>query len=782
MQQNIIIKQEVEDAFESGIADRQIVLFTAPCGFGKSAASHELLRGKCVLEISTEMRGFQIPQPDGSWEILLVDNLQDLHDRQQQEELCELIRSNPKLKFVFLSRGLPPGWLMHFQYAGRMTTISTQDLAFDRDCVVRFMDTYGISLKQSEVTEVLETSQGLPLASRILAEYLSKGEKFSNALIEKVRRDVFFYFEDAIYKRFDLQIRRLLIQLSLFDSFTLDLARVVSGNNRVGELLGKLQRETSMLLYDGMDEFRFWEAFRGFLLWELRQECSEEQIKTLYNRGGVYYELTEEYGKAMECYMQSGDHSKISLLLIQNAQLHPGAGYYDEMEKYYYTLPESEILASPSLMQAMSMLSALNMDYEASEHWYKELVLFTKSRGYMDAAAKEARGRLAWLDISLPQRGVDGVLTLIPKLFRLIIEREISLPPFSVTSMLPSIMNGGKDFSTWSPKDDFLYKTMRMPVEKVLGRDGICIADCAVAESKFEKGCDISDRMIGLISHLNNIQKNGTPDIEFALIGLMVRSQIAVGKAEDAKDTLLSAKDRFEEKGEKRFFTNMNAMLCRTLLLSGDTDSTESWYREEAPRKALKFKIMKRYQYFTQAMIEIAKGENQTALMTLAPLKRYCETCERHIDSIHLNLLEAIAKYRRNQPWKENLHEALAEAEQFNFVRTIAEYGIAVLPLLEQYAEEKNSAFLKRVIEAARVQAVYYPDFLRPKATQIEPLTAAELQVLRLMCADKSNNEIGEILGIKLSTVKSHVSHILQKLGVKKRAEAKSAAESLNII
>lgn len=782
MQQNIIIKQDVEEAFESGMADRQIVMFTAPCGFGKSAVAHELLRGKHVLEISTEMRGFQIPQPDGSWEVLLIDNLQDLHDRQQQEELCELIRNNPKIRFVFLSRGLPPGWLMHFQYAGRMTTIGTQELAFDRDSVVRFMDTYGISLKQSEVTEVLETSQGLPLASRILAEYLTKGEKFSNALIEKVRRDVFFYFEDAIYKRFDLQIRRLLIQLSLFDSFTLDLARIVSGNNRVGELLGKLQRETSMLLYDDMEEFRFWEAFRGFLLWELRQECSEEQIKALYNRGGVYYELTEEYGKAMDCYMKSGDHSKISLLLIQNAQLHPGTGYYDEMEKYYYALPESEILASPSLMQAMSMLSALNMDYEASEHWYKELVLFAKSRSHMDAASKEARGRLAWLDISLPQRGVDGVLTLIPKLFRLIAEREISLPPFSVTSMLPSIMNGGRDFSTWSLKDDFLYKTMRTPVEMVLGRDGICIADCAVAESKFEKGCDISDRMIGLISHLSNIQKNGTPDIEFALIGLMVRSQIAIGKAEDARDTLLNTKERFEERGERRFFPNMNAMLCRISLLSGDADSTESWYREEAPRKALKFKIMKRYQYFTQAMIEIAQGDNQAALMTLVPLKRYCQTCDRHIDSIHLNLLEAIAKYRQNQPWKENLREALDQAGQFNFVRTIAEYGIAILPLLEQYTEEKNRGFLKRAIEAARVQAVYYPDFLRPKAAQIEPLTAAELQVLRLMCADKSNNEIGEILGIKLSTVKSHVSHILQKLGVKKRAEAKSAAENLNII
>ena len=47
--------------------------------------------------------------------------------------------------------------------------------------------------------------------------------------------------------------------------------------------------------------------------------------------------------------------------------------------------------------------------------------------------------------------------------------KEVTLPSFSVTSALPSIMNGGKDFSEWSKKDDLLYKTLRLPVETVLG-------------------------------------------------------------------------------------------------------------------------------------------------------------------------------------------------------------------------------------------------------------------------------------------------------------------------
>ena len=42
--------------------------------------------------------------------------------------------------------------------------------------------------------------------------------------------------------------------------------------------------------------------------------------------------------------------------------------------------------------------------------------------------------------------------------------------------------------------------------------------------------------------------------------------------------------------------------------------------------------------------------------------------------------------------------------------------------------------------------------------------------------------EIGEILSIRVSTVKSHVSSVLSKLDVKRRAEAKTAAKKLRLI
>ena len=61
-------------------------------------------------------------------------------------------------------------------------------------------------------------------------------------------------------------------------------------------------------------------------------------------------------------------------------------------------------------------------------------------------------------------------------------------------------------------------------------------------------------------------------------------------------------------------------------------------------------------------------------------------------------------------------------------------------------------------------------------------LTETERQVLRLVCQNKSNAEIGELLNIKLSTVKTHVSHILAKLGVSRRSQAASEARRLRLV
>jgi len=53
-----------------------------------------------------------------------------------------------------------------------------------------------------------------------------------------------------------------------------------------------------------------------------------------------------------------------------------------------------------------------------------------------------------------------------------------------------------------------------------------------------------------------------------------------------------------------------------------------------------------------------------------------------------------------------------------------------------------------------------------------EPLTERETEVLRLLAQGKSNKEIARALDIAEQTVKTHVSHILDKLGLPSRTQA----------
>jgi DNA-binding NarL/FixJ family response regulator len=57
---------------------------------------------------------------------------------------------------------------------------------------------------------------------------------------------------------------------------------------------------------------------------------------------------------------------------------------------------------------------------------------------------------------------------------------------------------------------------------------------------------------------------------------------------------------------------------------------------------------------------------------------------------------------------------------------------------------------------------------------RIGTLTARESDVLQLMAEGASNASIGKALVISQATVKSHVRHILRKLGATNRTEAVS--------
>jgi DNA-binding NarL/FixJ family response regulator len=78
------------------------------------------------------------------------------------------------------------------------------------------------------------------------------------------------------------------------------------------------------------------------------------------------------------------------------------------------------------------------------------------------------------------------------------------------------------------------------------------------------------------------------------------------------------------------------------------------------------------------------------------------------------------------------------------------------------------AAVLARIARLGQIGALRRQTVDQPR----EPLTARELEILRLLSVGLSNKEIGQRLSISLSTVKNHVHNLLAKLGVRRRREA----------
>lgn len=780
---SIIIKPSLEEIFQKGWENHRIILFSAPCGFGKTTMARKLLSEYKVCELHASDSEFMPEDIKKNCKVVLVDDLQYLLEAKRQKALCNLIISRVDLHFILLGRGQVPGWLMPFQFAGILLTIEAPMLSFDQATAKRMLESRGIKLSSNEINEIHRHIKGYPAGMDIICRKLKDSGAYSEDILNKGKCDLFFYFEEAVYLRFEAPLRTLLISLAPFDSFNLELAKMISGDSRAGEFLGIVQRDTTMLHFDGKDKYHFWPFFQKFLMWELHKKLTDGEQRHLYSRAALYYELQGEFKKALEFYSLANEQGKVSTLLVKNAGLNPSVGYYLEMQNHYFSLSKEEILKSSSLISGMSMLTALCLDYESSEDWYNELQNYAARLKKTDFEYKNIQGKLAYLDIALPQRGSKGLINIIGNVFHIMADKQLKIPSFSVTSTLPSVMNGGKDFCEWSKKDDLLYTTMGKAVETVLGRDGVGLADCGICESKFEKGEDVTKRLLTLMSRLGEIQVKGTPDIEFAVIGLLSKVQISQGKTSAALESMENLRAKFIDTGQTRFLENIDAMICRIQMRLGDTETIRIWLQEKAPKNDVRLWVLFRYQYITRAMVNIGEGEYRDALILLARLLPYCEHCQRVMDSIYIKLLTSLCHERLgDKTWKQEFNLALDICYEYKFIWPVAQYGVAILPLLSNCKWNKDATYLEELIAATRVQAVYYPKFLKQQVQPVEQLSAAEILVLKLLCENMSNQEIGEILGIKLSTVKTHVSHILHKLGVSRRNEVKDVAEELHLI
>lgn len=731
--------------------------------------------------------------------IVVIDNLHDLAMEEECDDIKEAIISLIEREDIWLilsGRCAVPPWLAAVRYREVFYVIEESELLFDEAQENQYIEYTKILLTPEQRKVSRNYCLGVPLGWYItwdiykqiqLREGLKEGEYFSDKLfselIDRGLSQMWDYLDWHVYDNWDIRIQEFLIEVSIVDCFTAHLAEMITGINNVESILSRVKwLGNFMVERTEKDEvvYEFRREMRISMRRRLKRKYNKEQIHALYENAGLYYQLNKEPIRALEMYQKAGEKERIASLLIENARTAPNNGYYYQLKKYYLKLSDEKIRTSPELMMGMSMLQSLLLDIEESERWYQELEQYAKEHSGRER--RQARSKLLYLEIGLPHRGSENMVEILKKAHRLILDKQVSLQEFSVTSNQASQMNGGKDFCEWSKRDRELAKGIGKLVEFILGKYGKGMVNLALSESFFEKGEDNYE--VASLANKGRMQAETGGKLEqcFVADGMLAWLHIITGKVSEAEELLKRFYKKVEKEEAERLLPNIETFIIRCALYSQKKAEIEKWMKK-APDEEQEFSIYDRFHYLTKVRVYLQNGRNEQAYNLLLKCEYYATVMKRIYIKIEVKLLMAIVQYRiGDERWDETLCEGLKMAEEYHFVRIITREGAAIRPLLTQSrwepsrveskeGEKKNRQFWKQVLEETEKMTRYYPGYLKAGIESVT-LSDAMLEVLKLQADGLSKEKIAERLNMSVSNVKYHTQQIYKRLGVSNKAEA----------
>jgi LuxR family maltose regulon positive regulatory protein len=256
---------------------------------------------------------------------------------------------------------------------------------------------------------------------------------------------------------------------------------------------------------------------------------------------------------------------------------------------------------------------------------------------------------------------------------------------------------------------------------------------------------------------------------------------------------LLDEAERLYVRGPVPEVRPIGALKVRVWLAQGRLAEALDWARAQGLSAEDGLDYPRELAHITLARVLVAQceraGDRYAAGAALGLLGRLLIEADAHGrtgSAIEILVLQALAHRAQGHvaTGLGPLERALTLAEPEGYVRTFVDEGEPMRDLLRHavaagisgaYARRLLSAFEERTHAAAVPRAA-------AGAGLIEPLTAREVEVLRLVAAGMRNQEIAGQLVISLPTVKRHIANAYGKLGVGHRTEAVARAHELGLL
>jgi ATP/maltotriose-dependent transcriptional regulator MalT len=237
---------------------------------------------------------------------------------------------------------------------------------------------------------------------------------------------------------------------------------------------------------------------------------------------------------------------------------------------------------------------------------------------------------------------------------------------------------------------------------------------------------------------------------------------------------------------------------ARLLLANGEVDEAARWAKERGIGATDEPSYARESEYLVLARVLLAQHKPHQLLTLLERLHAQAEAEGRTGSVVEVRALLTLGLVASGDQAAglSALAEALAIAAHEGYVRVFVDEGAPMGRLLARLAAAHRTgqappltdvllAYLDRLAQAFQPAGAAHGTRTSHEPVSglgVEPLSDRELQVLRLLAAGKSNQQIADELVVVVDTVKKHVSHILDKLEAANRTQAVARARAMGLL
>ena len=749
------------------------------------------------------------------------------------ELLSQLLLLPPiPLHIVIITRRDPPLPLLQLRAQGQIQEIRMIDLKFSLDESGKLLEascqkTISDKALQNLDQEVEGWAVGLRLVVLALQQ-VDNPEEYLKKLQGGVQQTREYLIQEVI-NRLSPELRSWLLKTAILNQFCGSLCnKVCAGGDETDtgimsgeEFIRQLNRENLFVFsLDANNEwFRFHHLFQIVLLRELSITCTAREIAELHTAASAWLEDRGLVEEAIDHALRAGQMQNAANIVERHYNDQFNKDQFAVVEGWLEKLPEEIILERPAMLLCRAYIAIYRQQIDKLVPLVESIeVLLDQQAENPDLLLELSlfRGYLNfWMGNTLEsERELEEMLSLAPPGKQLLIaEGEVHLG-------LSRYMNGKEKIaiSALTNRINTSHQPEGIVLPRLIGTISIIYVLAgdilrarfearrmrAALGSNFSKlNASWSNYLEGL-SNLHNmnlsaaiVHLESSVENPFSTDGILVVDALAgIALAQQLMSCPESANQALQRLRKYAFELNDPASIvlarscqARLQLLQGDQRSALNWAKSSnEPPDRLSLLIWLEAPHLNRVRVLVVHGSEESLRQAESLLKEIIALSEKNLfvcQQIEAFVLRSLLleKLGQSEAALESLQTSLELAEKGRWLRPFVELGQAMSALLERYSKQRGySDFLYSVFdEISAFQTQVFDSGSKKGRPElpvwlVEPLTNREIEILGLLVRRLRNKEIAACLFVSVETVKTHLKHLYQKLGVSNRREAAEKA------